>query len=97
MIHEKKNYKVRIFDDYYLLVSDEPEGVIQKAADMVDALMREIDNQATIADPKKIAVLAALRIADKYISVERLCEKEQHKKTALVDFIDQELSTLYSS
>lgn len=93
-MNEKKSYKVQIFEEHYVLSSDASEMLVLKAAEMVDASMKEISNQSTITDSKKIAVLSALRIAEKLLSFERECGEEQEKIVALKNYIDQELSLL---
>ena len=93
-MNEKKNYKVQIFEEQYVLSSDDSETLVLKAAEMVDASMKEISHYSTITDSKKIAVLAALRIAEKLLSFEREQNKEHQKQSALKNYIDQELSLL---
>ena len=94
MMNEKKSYKVQIFEEYYVLSSDESESLVLKAAEMVDAYMKEISRHSAITDSKKIAVLSALRIAEKLLDFERGYDKEEQKKLALKDYIDHELSSL---
>lgn len=93
-MNEKKSYKVQIFEETYVLSSDESEVLVFKAAEMVDTSMKEISHKFAITDVKKIAVLTALRIADKLLH----CEREHHKNekimVALKDYIEQELSLL---
>ena len=90
-MNEKKSYKVQIFEEQYVLLSDETEASVIKAAKMVDENMKNISLQSTITDPKKIAVLTALRIASKLLSLEDKHNKEQGEKRALIDYIDKEL------
>jgi len=92
MMNEKKSYKVHIFEEQYILVSDDSEETVVQAADMVDKYMKEISQQSVITDPKKIAVLAALRIANKLLGCESLFSKGQEEKIALIEYIDKELS-----
>lgn len=92
MINEKKNYKVYIFDDQYVLISDRHEAFVKKAADMVDTFMNDIIHQTTALDPKKVAVLAALRMADTLLITEQIYNEEQKKQAALIEYIDHELS-----
>jgi cell division protein ZapA (FtsZ GTPase activity inhibitor) len=94
-MNEKKSYKVQILQEHYVLISDETEDFVMKAAAMVDTTMQEISKYSAITDQKKIAVLAALRIAEAVLSFERLYHKEEQHKIALKDFIDQQLSTLH--
>lgn len=93
-MNEKKSYKVQIFEEHYVLVSDQSEAFVLKAAEMVDAAMKEISQQSTITDTKKIAVLSALRIADLLLTIEKKYQQEQHKTVAIENYIDQELSNL---
>jgi cell division protein ZapA (FtsZ GTPase activity inhibitor) len=94
MMNEKKSYKVQIFEETYVLSSDEPEALVVKAAEMVDASMKEISHKFAITDVKKIAVLTALRIADKLLHGEREHAKNEKRIGALKDYIEQELSLL---
>ena len=92
IMNEKKSYKVHIFEEQYVLLSDEPEAYVLKAAELVDTIMKEIRHQSMITDPKKIAVLSALRIADTLLHLEGKHLKNQQQQTALENYIDQELS-----
>src|SRR5690349_18765877 len=94
IMNEKKSYKVHIFEEQYVLLSDESEAFVLKVAELVDIAMKDIRHQSMITDPKKIAVLSALRIADKLLNLERDYLKDQQKKIALENYIDQELSML---
>ena len=94
MMNEKKSYKVQILEEHYVLSSDESEALVLKAAEMVDASMKEISHKFAITDVKKIAVLTALRIADKLLHGEREHAKNEKRIGALKDYIEQELSLL---
>jgi cell division protein ZapA (FtsZ GTPase activity inhibitor) len=94
MMNEKKSYKVQIFEENYVLSSDESEALVLKAAEMVDSAMKEISKHFAITDIKKIAVLSALRIAGKLLHHERTYETTEEKVAALKDYVDQELSLL---
>ena len=93
-MNEKKSYKVQIFEEHYVLSSDDSEALVLKAAEMVDASMKEISHHFAITDVKKIAVLSALRIADKLLHCQREHNKNEQKIVSLQDCIDQELSLL---
>ncbi len=94
MMNEKKSYKVQIFEEHYVLSSDQSEALVVKAAEMVDASMKEISHHFALTDAKKIAVLAALRIADRLLHCEREHSKNEQKVVALKNYIEQELSLL---
>jgi len=93
-MNEKKSYKVQIFEEQYVLISDGSEGFILRASEMVDNVMKEVSQQSTITDVKKIAVLSALRIAEKLLNYENNRQQEQQKFIAIEDYINQELSNL---
>ena len=94
MMNEKKSYKVQIFEEPYVLASDESEAFIIKAAEMIDASMKEISHQFAITDVKKVAVLSALRIANKLLHGEHEYATNEQKIVALKNYIDEELSLL---
>jgi cell division protein ZapA (FtsZ GTPase activity inhibitor) len=94
MMNEKKSYKVQIFEESYVLSSDQSEALVLKAAEMVDASMKEISHKFAMNDVKKIAVLTALRIADKLLHCERELAQDETRMIALKDYIEQELSLL---
>jgi cell division protein ZapA (FtsZ GTPase activity inhibitor) len=94
MMNEKKSYKVQIFEENYVLSSDESDALVVKAAQLVDSSMKEISRQSSITDVKKIAVLSALRIAGKLLSYEQEYGHQEQAIITLKNYIDQELSLL---
>jgi cell division protein ZapA len=58
--------RVEIYDQTYQLRGTDPE-YIGKLADYVDNKMRIISQQASTVDSLRVAVLAALNIADEYL------------------------------
>ena len=58
--------RVEIYDQTYQLRGSDPE-YIGKLADYVDTKMRLISQQASTVDSLRVAVLAALNIADEYL------------------------------
>lgn len=93
--HEKKNYKIQIFGDQYTLVSDEAEAHLIQSANLIDELMQTISQNYHITSPKKIAVLAALRIAYKSIILEGELDRDNQKVAVLIDLIDQDVLSLF--
>jgi len=87
---ESKSYKVTIFGCTYTLVSDESEAHILQSAELVDTLMKEIATKSKIADSSKVAVLAALRVASKLISMESTVHTNDNNQKMLIDRIDKE-------
>src|ERR1039457_743573 len=58
--------RVEIYDQTYQLRGSDPE-YIGKLADYVDTKMRVVAQQASTVDSLRVAVLAALNIADEYL------------------------------
>lgn len=93
MINEQGCYKVSIFGDQYTLLSDEPSDRIVQAAQMVDALMKEMAS-STKLDAKGLAILAALHLANKTLDAEQEQQECLVKAKSLMYRIDQELDSL---
>lgn len=92
-MNEAKTYSLTIFNDTYTIRSDESEERIIQAAEKVDTLMHQIAAKASL-EPKRIAVLAALRIASSLIS-----EAHEHseRNSLLCEQLDEALSSLIFS
>jgi cell division protein ZapA len=66
--------RVEIFDQAYNLSGPDPQ-YIMKLADYVDAKMRAVADQTRTVDTVRVAVLAALNIADEYHLIKRSQEE----------------------
>jgi len=66
--------RVEIFDQVYNLRGSDAD-YIQKLADYVDGKMRAVSQQTATVDSVRLAVLAALNIADEYHLLKRRLEK----------------------
>jgi cell division protein ZapA len=62
--------RVEIFDQAYNLRGSDPEYIL-KLADYVDGKMRAVAEQTNTIDTVRLAVLAALNIADEYHLLKR--------------------------
>src|SRR6478736_5128967 len=62
--------RVEIFDQGYNLRGSDPEYIL-KLADYVDTKMRAVSEQTHTVDSARLAVLAALNIADEYHLLKR--------------------------
>jgi cell division protein ZapA len=62
--------RVEIFDQAYNLRGTDPEYIL-KLAEYVDAKMRAVAEQTQTVDTVRLAVLAALNIADEYHLLKR--------------------------
>ena len=62
--------RVEIFDQVYNLRGSDADYIV-KLADYVDAKMRAVSEQTSTVDSVRLAVLAALNIADEYHLLKR--------------------------
>src|SRR2546429_4688678 len=76
------NIKVEIYDQSYTIRSDGDSEYIRQLADYVDNRMREISSGTLTVDSRKVAILAALYIAD-----------ELHQLQKIHDQADEQLAT----
>lgn len=60
----QKSAKVTIFGNDYQIQATEDPGYIERIAHYVDGKMRELQGRGTISSSTKIAILAAINIAD---------------------------------
>jgi cell division protein ZapA len=69
--------KVEIYDQVYNVAGDLDETYVQELARHVDARMREIAHATQMVDSLKVAVLAALAIADELHSLRESREESR--------------------
>lgn len=62
----ERSTSVEIFNQVYAIRGDNPEK-IRALAEIVDRKMKEVSQFSRIADTNKVAILAALSIADEHL------------------------------
>jgi len=67
--------KVEIYDQSYTIRSDGDSEYIRQLADYVDRRMREISSGTLTVDSRKVAILAALYIADELHQLQKVHEQ----------------------
>jgi cell division protein ZapA len=67
---DESSVRVEIFDQAYNLRGSDPEYIL-KLAEYVDSKMRAVSEQTHTVDTARLAVLAALNIADEYHLLKR--------------------------
>lgn len=87
-----KKYSLRIFDDDYTILSDEAEAHVVQLAQQVDNIMNDIARKSGGMDPKRIAVLAALKIASSLFALESEFKGYEKHHQRLVDLIEQQIA-----
>jgi cell division protein ZapA len=87
---DRKVVRVVIFGQAYTLrVAGEPGGT-ESLAVGVDQLMNQIATRAGTSDPARIAVLAALHMADRVRQIEQRLEQQDDRARRL----DEQISSL---
>jgi len=66
-----QSFKVQIFGQMFPIQGDLEEAYVQKLAEYVDEKMRAIAKMTATVDTQKVAILAALAIADELHSLRK--------------------------
>jgi cell division protein ZapA (FtsZ GTPase activity inhibitor) len=82
-MNEARNYIVRILNDQYTLCSDESEELIVQSSDLVNLFIREIIDRNKQMEHKKVAVLAALRMASRIVQLESQLHEAKNREEAV--------------
>ena len=88
--------RVEIYDQNYHLRGTDPE-YIAELAEYVDTKMRLISQQATTVDSLKVAVLAALNIADEFHVLKRKYEAATSDYTERAGHLSDALDEVFST
>ena len=88
---EKQSIKVTIFGREYTLSSQENPEQINKAAQLVDAMMKSAAEQMPNVQEEKIAVLISLQLAASLSKSEELLEGFGDKAISLTHMLDQKI------
>jgi cell division protein ZapA len=95
MAEENNSIRVEIYDEsYHLRGSD--TAYIQRLAEVVDAKMRAVAQHTSTVDSLRVAVLAALNIADEYYQLRRKyegIESEYSRRTNHLQALDMALDS----
>ena len=73
-MEELKKLKVAIFGKSYSITTDENENDVFQAVELVNSLMKAIAGKTQLQDDSKIAVLAALQLANDLSKSRRLLD-----------------------
>jgi cell division protein ZapA len=69
--------KIDIYDQSYNVNAEQDEAYVRELAAYVDGRMREVSDATRMVDSLKVAVLAALNIADELFTLRRRQERIQ--------------------
>ncbi len=84
--------EVEIFGSVYRVRGHDDTGYFQSLADLVDQKMREVAQHASTADTARIAILAALNMADELFRIQKRQEGERVEIREKVAELTEELT-----
>jgi cell division protein ZapA len=84
--------EVRIFGAAYHVRGSDESGYLQQLADVVDGKMREVAGHVATADTARVAILAALNLADELSRARQQQEGERGEIKEKVAKLAEELS-----
>ena len=94
MSQDQDSVRVEIYDQPYNLRGPDAEH-IKKLAGLVDAKMRSVAEHTSTVDSLRVAVLAALNLADEYVALKKkydtIAGEYQARTTHLQDALDSAL------
>jgi cell division protein ZapA (FtsZ GTPase activity inhibitor) len=85
----KQPVRVHIFNQIYTVLADEDPSRIQAIAQELDELMTMIATRAGSGDSARVAVLAALHMADKLRTAESRLQSLEGQSTRIAALLDQ--------
>lgn len=92
-LNTAQSIRVEIYNQTYNIRSDGDNDYILKLAEFVDEKMREISSGSLTVDSLKVAILAALHIADEYHQQKRQMENNDallgSKSTQCAEMLDK--------
>lgn len=84
-------FSFNIFNEKYQIVSDRPLDTVEEAVSRVDSLMVDIASKLETKDRAKVAVLAALKLAEELVCLEQQLDSGDKEVLGLVDKIRDQL------
>lgn len=91
-VEDKESVRVEIYDESYHLRGSDP-AYIQRLAEVVDAKMRAVAQHTSSVDSLRVAVLAALNLADDYYQLLRKYEGIESEYTSRATHLGRALDT----
>ena len=94
---QQSSIRVEIFDESYHLRGTDP-AYIERLAELVDAKMRAVSQNTSTVDSLRVAVLAAINLADDYYQLRRKYDGIEteftHRASDLSRVLDEALADL---
>jgi len=99
MAKEPQSIRVVIYDQVYFMRGDLNEEYIQKLARYLDTKMRAIAERTRTVDTLRVAMLAALNVADEYHQLkaryDQVTQNVDQKLVRCTDALDEILKASY--
>jgi len=92
MAEDQDSIRVEIYDESYHLRGSDP-AYIQRLAELVDAKMRAVAQHTSTVDSLRVAVLAALNVADDYYQLKRKYEGIESEYASRAGHLGQALDS----
>jgi cell division protein ZapA len=93
---ESKSTTVEILGREYKIRGLADEAYVREVADYVDAKMREVSRGAATPTAERVAILAAMNIADELLQLRRANSEEmssiERRTQSLITLLDERLS-----
>lgn len=96
-MRETEQITVFVAGEAYTLLSDEGSARIEGAAQQVDILMKQISTRVRSDDMRRVAVLAAIKLAHELKELQQSHALNLQKATGLLELVSQELDDTCSS
>ena len=94
MSKDARGIRVVIYDQEYFMKGDLDEAYIQKLAQYLDGKMRSIAERSRTVDTVRVAILAALNVADEYHRLKAKQEENTRHLDQIVGEYNQALDEL---
>lgn len=92
MVEDKNSIRVEIYDESYNLRGSDP-AYIQRLAEVVDSKMRAVAQHTSTVDSLRVAVLAAINLADDYYQLKRKYEGIESEYTSRASHLGRALDS----
>jgi cell division protein ZapA len=89
--------KVEIFGRYYTIKGVNDQEYLEKLASYVDSQMRKVTSATGTVDTLKVAILAALTIADSYFRQQKELEEADKELERSIDALSDQIQVTLSS
>jgi cell division protein ZapA len=95
-VRVKTTTRVEIYDQVYQIAADSGEEYVRTLAERLDSRMRNIARQTRVVDSLRVAVLAAINLADENQQLLEKCTRMEQqlaqKSSEYHDMLDRALS-----